>query len=145
MEFCFVKRCGSTLVHYGLLAAGCPHPSASQPYLFIENFTESNCPLDSLTPFRGGIERQKKRPPPHAVLLALGRWALEHSPLSLGRVATGTGRVALALGLRERPGVLAALDVVPPAEPEPQRRRFQGDLPLSLGRKIWYTILYLNL
>ena len=31
MELCFAKRCGSTLVHYGLLAAGSPHSSASRP------------------------------------------------------------------------------------------------------------------
>ena len=31
MELCFAKRCGSTLVHYGLLAAGSPHSSALRP------------------------------------------------------------------------------------------------------------------
>ena len=31
MELCFAKRCASTLVHYGLLAAGSPHSSASRP------------------------------------------------------------------------------------------------------------------
>ena len=30
MELCFAKRCGSTLVHYGLLAASSPHSSASR-------------------------------------------------------------------------------------------------------------------
>ena len=38
------------MVHYGVLAVGSPHPSASQPPLFKEDFTESNCPPDSLTP-----------------------------------------------------------------------------------------------
>ena len=43
----------STLVHCGVLAVGSPHSSASQPPLFKEDFTESNCPPDSLTPGEG--------------------------------------------------------------------------------------------
>ena len=45
--------CGVTLVHDGVLAVGSPHSSASQPPLFKEDFTESNCPPDSLTPGEG--------------------------------------------------------------------------------------------
>ena len=44
-----------TLVHYGLLSQRSPHSSASQPPLFKEDFTESNCPPDSLTPGEGFV------------------------------------------------------------------------------------------
>ena len=51
----------STLVYCGVLAVGSPHSSASQPPLFKEDFTESNCPPDSLTPGEGFAQVVNKR------------------------------------------------------------------------------------
>ena len=51
--------CHSALVHGRILAQRSPHSSAPRPPLSEEDFTESNCPPDSLTLGEGFVEKTR--------------------------------------------------------------------------------------